>query len=311
MKTSAEQIWISLTNSAGFRQFAKRGPGANLFQSQAYQSLQLKGLYALSRVQTLREPSIFAGVKTCCLFIGHTKSGNSMIGSLLDAHPNAVVSDEADILRFIPAGFRREQIFYLLYRASRREALKGRVTARRLGGYSWQVPNQWQGKSSSIQVIGDSTSGTTTRRLAQSPDLLPRFAAVLGEANLRFVHMVRNPFDPLSIMMVRGKRSFENAFSHFAAGCDYLQNLSRRIGEENIFRIHYEPFIAQPKPIFDGLLSFLDLSSSEAYLQACTQVLHNTPQQARQMVQWKPEWIAMVTHLIDQVQFLEGYSFNN
>ncbi len=279
-------------------------------QSKAVQALHLGGLNALSRYQSKVNLALFENIHTFCLFIGHTKSGNSMIGSLLDAHPNAILADEVDTLRFFPAGFQREQIFYLLLRASRRETLKGKVTARRLGGYSWHIPGQWQGRADNLQVIGDSTSGTTTRRLAHSPELFQQVEKAMGKVKVKFIHLIRNPFDPMSVMMVRGKRSFENAFTHYAKSCDILQGIYQRVGAENIYPIRYETFVSQPRTQLESLLSSLGLSAPEDYLQACAGILHSTPEQARQMVEWKPEWIEAVTRKIDQVDFLTGYTFS-
>jgi hypothetical protein len=54
------------------------------------------------------------------MFVGHNKSGTSMVGSLLDAHPEVILSDEADALDYVRAGFSREQIFHILLGQSRR-----------------------------------------------------------------------------------------------------------------------------------------------------------------------------------------------
>lgn len=311
MEQYSQNLWLSITDSAKFRRFLKQGIGSRLMHNQAVQYLHLSGLNLLSGYQSKRNASLFQNIQTCCLFIGHTKSGNSMIGSLLDAHSHVILADEADTLRFLPAGFHRNQIFYLLLRASRRETQKGRVTARRLGGYSWQVPGQWQGKAAEIQVIGDSTSGTTTRRLGSYPGLYPQLQEILGNIKIKFIHMIRNPYDPISVMMVRGKRSFENAFTHYATSCEYLEGIYQNIGVENILPIRYESFIAQPETQLAALLEFLGVKGSDDYLHACSGIIKSPPQQPRQMLHWEPDWIETVQRKIEQVEFLEGYSFTS
>ena len=42
----------------------------------------------------IRERELLAGVQTYVLFIGHARSGHSVIGALLDAHRQIVISDE-------------------------------------------------------------------------------------------------------------------------------------------------------------------------------------------------------------------------
>ena len=78
----------------------------------------------MSRYRNLRNPERFAATDVLCVFIGHVKSGGSLLGAMLDAHPDALVSDEVGVLKYLEAGFSREQIFHLIEKGSRREAVK-------------------------------------------------------------------------------------------------------------------------------------------------------------------------------------------
>src|SRR4029453_2453243 len=86
------------------------------------------GPHTLASSAVRRSPDRFAQVRTFCFFVGHNKSGTSLLGGLLDAHRHIVLADEVDALRYVEAVFAREQIFHLLERGSRSEARKGRVT---------------------------------------------------------------------------------------------------------------------------------------------------------------------------------------
>ncbi len=306
---SLERWWLSLIGSDAFRRLSKHGVAAPLFRSAAYQRLYLTYQWWLTQYQCLRAPTLFQDVETYCLFIGHTKSGNSMIGSLLDAHPQIILADEVHALQFVEAGFSREQIFHILLRASRREAIKGRVTARRLQAYSWQVPGQWQGRYRDLRVLGDSTSGSVTRTLAAQPALLEKLAGTMGNVKLRFLHLIRNPYDPLSVMMVRGKRTFENALEHYTASCEMLVTLYQKIGAENIFPIRYEDFLQNPQTRLQEICQFLGLQAPPDYLQACAAILH-PPERTRQLIAWDAAQIAAVAGIIARFDFLQGYSFD-
>jgi len=310
MKGAFERLWVSFLNSSQFRRYAKRGPGAVIFRSGAYGALNLTRLELLTRYQSFKSPTLFRDVNTYCVFIGHMKSGGSMLGSLLDAHPNAILADEVDALRYVQSGLRRDQIFHLLLKTSRREFMKGRVTARRLTPYSWLVPGQWQGRYDALRVIGDSTTGASTQRLAHEPALLGQLDKVMEGVEVKFIHVIRNPFDPISVMMVRGNRPFKNAFEHYFSSCEMLGDLRRRIPPEHLASIRYEDFISSPEKRLTEICSFLGLSADQDYLRACSSILHKSPEQSRQMVEWEPDWIAAVTARIGSFDFLEGYSFN-
>jgi hypothetical protein len=309
MNQRIERLWVDLTSSEQFRRFAKGGAGAGLFRSEAYRRLNLARRYALSAYRARMSPGLFQPVQTFCLFVGHNKSGASLTSALLDAHPDAICADEEDSLQYVPAGFRREQIFHLLLWGSRREALKGRVTARRLTPYSYQVPGQWQGRHRTLRVIGESTTGTTTRRIAGDPGLLDRLQAVMGSVEVKLIQVIRNPYDPISVMMVRGRRSFENSIEHYFASCDTLLDLRRRLAPERLHAVRYEEFVRDPETVLAGLCRFLGLEPEAGYLRACAGILHEAPATHRQLVPWDTPRIEAVARRIAGYDFLHGYSF--
>lgn len=311
MKTSLGNLWGTLLNSEQIHRFIKTGPGSVLFRSQPLQKFNMARLHLYSNYQGRKNQEAFSPVHTLCLFIGHTKSGNSMLGSFIDAHPNAILADEADILHYVLADFKREQLFQILLRASKREFHKGRVTARRMDPYSWQVPDQWQGRFSSLNLIGDSTSGTTTRRLAETPGLFNQLSQTMGKVNVKFIHTVRNPFDPISIMMVRGKKTFAEAFDHYELGCNRLATLYQRIEPENILSIRYEAFIDKPRAQLARLCNYLGLEASPDYIEACCKILRSELDKPRTLVNWQADWIDQVHLKITQVDFLKDYTFEN
>lgn len=311
MKISIGHLWGSFMNSNRFHQFIKTGPGADVFHSRPIQRIHHSRLRLYSTYKSKRNPDLLKKINTFCLFIGHTKSGNSMLGSLIDAHPNAILADEVDALHYLLAGFKRDQLFYILLRASQKEFHKGRITARRMDPYSWKVNGQWQGKFSTLKIIGDSTSGTTTRRLADTPGLLDHLFSSMHNLRVKFIHTVRNPFDPISIMMVRGKKSFNDAFHHYELGCIRLNKLYQQIGSEHILPVQYEEFITNPRENLNQLTNFLELDAQPEYKDACVNILRSSPDKARKLVEWQPQWIDQVNKRIDQENFLKGYSFND
>ncbi|MEM2125336.1 MAG: sulfotransferase [Candidatus Methanosuratincola sp.] len=309
MYETIERMWISFTNSEEFRSFSKRGFGSVLFRSPAYRRLLLGKNYLTSYYTTLRYPALFSEVENFCIFIGHNKSGTSMIGSLLDAHPNIILADEVGALEHISAGFSRDQIFHILLRMSRKEFLKGKVTARRLTPYSYLVPGQWQGRCTTLKVIGDGTASSSTRRFAQEPDLLQRLQDRMAPVGVKFIQMIRNPYDVISVMMVRGKRSFENALGQYFANCVTLTDLRKKLDDSSLFAMRYEHFIEEPEQKLRGLCRYLRVECPDDYLNACLSILHPSPHQNRDMVKWQASWIDAVQDKIEQYDFLQGYSF--
>jgi len=102
-----------------------------------------------------RERTLLAGVQTYCLFLGHARSGHSVIGALLDAHRQIAISDEFDALRYLDAGFSRGQLLYGSIEIARRQAANLRRKQGRGGKtYSYHVPDGWQVFGAALPAIG-------------------------------------------------------------------------------------------------------------------------------------------------------------
>jgi hypothetical protein len=300
--------WRARLDSDGFRRFAKHGAGRAVFSSPAYQRANLERHRVMARQATRTDPALFGEVQAFCLTIGHTKCGASLLGGLLDAHERIVCSDEHDALRYVAAGFGREQLFHVLERGARAEARKGRVTARRLEPYSFAVPGQWQGRTTRPLVVGDTTTGRTTRRLAADDRLLGRTLEVLDGVALRLVHVVRNPFDPLSVMRVRGERSVEDAVTHFFAGCAQVQRIRGRLDPDQVLTVRHEDVVADPHGALRRLCVHLGVSADPRWLEASAAVVGPRPAPRHTLVRWDPVDVAAIEARIAEVDFLEGYT---
>jgi hypothetical protein len=305
----AMSTWHAVTDSDAVRWIVKRSPGRHVVRSAAYRRLSTERHRIQSSYVARRDPELFADVRAFCCFIGHNKCGSSMLGGLLDAHPRIVMSDEIDALHYVDAGFRREQLFALLQRGATAEARNGRVTARRLQPYSYAVPGQWQGRAQRPLVVGDTTTGTTTRRLGTDRALLDHLHRAMGDVEVKFVQVIRNPFDPISVMMVRGHRSFRNAIDNYFTACDALVDLRRRVDGHALFPAGYEDFVRSPQRTLAALCEFLGVETDHAYLSACAGIIRPTPDRSRSMVEWTSRWIDEVERRSASYDFLRGYSY--
>lgn len=266
--------------------------------------------FALSAVGAARQRDALAGVRTACLFIGHARSGHSIVGALLDAHPQIVISDELDALRYIDAGFSARQVLSLSMSVSRRQARNERRKAGLAGTvYSYHVPGQWQGRYRNLRVVGDSQAGWSVQRLDRDPSLLERARRRFGAVDLRFIHVARNPFDNIATMMLRGGRTFESAFERYFANCEAIVRLGGRIGDEHLLRLRHEDVILSPRESLGRACAFLGVDAPEEYLEACAGILYPAPSRSREKVAWTEEQRGRVEARIAEFDFLAGYAF--
>ena len=83
-------------------------------------------LFLKSFINSLKYNDSFKNINTFCLFLGYSRSGHSLVGSLLDAHPNVIIGHEVDVLYLSQKGYSRDQILSIILENSKIFAKVGR-----------------------------------------------------------------------------------------------------------------------------------------------------------------------------------------
>ena len=100
----------------------------------------------------------FSDVQTLLLFIGYPRSGSTLLGSILDAHPNIVMANEYNLLsqwkNYTRAQKRdKNYVFGQLWSNSVREARDLQRAPKSSYFFSYHIPGTWQGRyEDSIKV---------------------------------------------------------------------------------------------------------------------------------------------------------------
>ena len=89
-------------------------------------------------------------IKTLALFIGYARSGHTLIGSLLDAHPHIVIANELNVferwMEWTDKEKTRENVINKMYENSYQQSRVGFRSPNKTKGRTYAVPNQWQGR---------------------------------------------------------------------------------------------------------------------------------------------------------------------
>ena len=259
---------------------------------------------------------VFDDVATFCMFIGYPRSGHSLIGSLLDAHPRIVIAHELDALRRVEEGVTREELYEELLENSRRAAGAGREQT----GYSYAVPGQWQGRFDAIEVIGDKKGGRSTMRLRERPELLGRLERVVG-VPLKLVHVVRNPYDNIASIATRPNTEMPpeartqvgvpEATRRYFDLWETVSGVLAEVGPDDVFSLRHEDFMADPAPLLGELCGFLGQAASADYLADCREIVFSEGRRTREDVEWTPEAIEAVASRSRGHPLLRDYSFDS
>jgi hypothetical protein len=308
MSRRLERVWVGLLDSSQWRRLSAGALGRRVLGGSTFRSLEVRRRRLLARLAARRQPDLAQDVETICLFIGHVKSGGSLLGAMIDAHPDALIADEVDALDHLAAGFSRAELLAVMAKGSRREAMKGRVTARRLQPYSLAIDDQWQGRHRRARVIGESRAGPTTRKLGADPRRLDELVAFAAPARLRFIHVIRNPLDPVGAMVVRGGRTVDDAIADYSAQAERAERIASILDDEQVMAVHYETLIDHPAQTLTSVLRFLDLEPEPGLVGACVGLIDPTRRPERHLVEWTPSQLDEVRALAERHPFLERYA---
>jgi Sulfotransferase family len=259
-------------------------------------------LFVSSAVRGTRHRADFEEVRRFLLFVGHPRSGHSLVGSLLDAHPDMVVSHELDVLKYVAAGYGRAQLFTLVLEHAKANAAAGRKS----WGYSYAVPGQWQGRYEQLAVIGDKRGRATTARLATRPELFDRLAATVN-VPVSVLQVVRDPYDNIATMWRRGHKSLDRQVDTYFALCATVESVARHVGPGSFHRLRLEDLIADPQARLADVCGFLGVRPEPAYLEACASIVLDAPRRTRDDAPWTPELSSEVERRAQEYAWLVPY----
>jgi hypothetical protein len=263
------------------------------------------GLRERAREGALAHKAVLDQVQTLCLFIGYQRSGHSLVGSLLDAHPQMAIAHELDALLYLKLGFRPREILHLMLEVSR---FHGEI-GRRWGNYDYDVPGQWQGRHTQLHVIGDKKGGATTMHIARNPLLLKQVMTRFGKRK-RFVHVLRNPFDNIAAMVQRGQ-PLDSAIKGYFQLLRANRRIIEYVGADAVMTLHHEDLVADPRAELARLCEYLGVTAAPDYLDACASIVFPTPNRSRRKISWPSDIIKLIERRIAAKPMIERYRFGD
>ena len=164
--------------------------------------------------------NVISGVKKFLFFVGYPRSGHSIIGSILDAHPNVVIAHEYNLFEKLPLVIARnstrgqtnftaeaaKELFNQLYQNSYENVFLNGTRSENKKGYNLTLNGTWQGSyKDQVLVIGDKYGGGSANLYAQNSTEFKRIYNILLEMiqiPVVIIHCVRNPFDIISTRLL-------------------------------------------------------------------------------------------------------------
>jgi len=236
-------------------------------------------------------------------FVGYSRSGHSLVGSLLDAHPHVTIAHEMHALKQLRQG----HAFAEVVTAIKTNAMLFDYLGREYTGYDYHVPGQSQGHYTQLLVAGDKKGNGTLRELRRHPHLLGELDRLLP-VPFSFVHVIRNPYDNIATRARRTGASLEQAAQGYFANAELMEKLKARY-PDSVLDIYLDDLIAAPAPELERLLHALGCEEvGEDYLAACAAIVFKKPSRTARSVSWEPALVERINARLRRHAFLNRFA---
>jgi hypothetical protein len=261
-------------------------------------------------------------VESFVFFVGYSRSGHSIVASLLDAHPNVIIAHEYNLFRKWKSSMYQNRSFLYneLYQNSYHNAEKGwRSSMKNQKGYTLAVEDSWQGAFENLLVIGEKSGAVTSQIYDNDPwsfveDLEELRHTV--QVPIKVIHVIRNPYDIISTRLLYMDGKTHKSKVHATVDMKYIspRNLSSQVNRTiylvqnvqellqncslNSLEIHTADLVLDPKHVMNNLCMFLGVECSQEYLKKCSNKIFARQSQTRYLVEWPEELIEKVYQMI-------------
>ena len=235
-------------------------------------------------------------VEKFVFFIGYPRSGHSIIGSFMDAHPHMVIAhefmlfkklrnlNEVQELDQIELLQSKSYLFDSLYNSSIEAAMSGwRSKDRNVKNYTLSVDSPWLGMYDRyISVIGDKSGGKTAKMYLQEPEQFTAHYQQLKktlEIPIKVIHCIRNPYDMVSTNALyltgymRNDETFVSNFKLWMSKLKYSEFIKAQFNHENILNKSIDLFKNQTIAV----MKIADLVGAQNVLNIHNSDLVNDP----------------------------------
>ena len=270
------------------------------------------------------------GLRTMVLFAGWPRSGHSLVGALLGAHPEARIAHELDAVGLFAKGMPARRLPPLMAWSAEGFAAAGHWW----NGYRYAVEDAPAPRPP--VAVGDKKGDWASRWCAADPGLPARLAAATP-LRLRWILVTRHPLDNVATMSLREGRLYDRlridpppeGFSAALAAAqaegriaraasdamidDYralaaaTAGIAAQVDPEDWLHLAYEDLVRDPPAGLGRLAAFAGLPADPAWTAAAAGLLRGGGR-SRERVEWRPEQRALLDATCRAHGFLRRYA---
>jgi hypothetical protein len=213
--------------------------------------------------------------KILLLFIGSPRTGSTLLGQILNYHPECLVANEARfITKVVVQGLPFEKALKNVEETALKQFEKGLEKDSKYGKTIDRYQSKWlpfgdlskgpEFKKKEIKVVGDKKAGGATQAFIDKPDEMLKFLTAHPKASL--LQTIRNPVDAaVSYMKSHEVKPFEKACEEIIMKTHTAYVLGKHVSNP-YFYVYYEDLINDPEREIGKILTWLNINCSNSWL---------------------------------------------
>lgn len=239
--------------------------------------------------------------KTFSLIIGNSRSGSTILGSIVDAHPNAIVANETMASQAFWKEMSKGEILDEIIANSSANYRSGRQSE----DYQYQIGASPESKSS-VCVYGDKIWNPATLLLHGDYDLISRLESQLA-ARVVLIASIRNPFDAIATMHRRSQAPIKDRIRWFFMHCEALAAIEEKTAQSDFLISYHEQLIDCPNEEISRICRALMLPVNDQHLANVKRLLYRRPSKSGAALDWKLAEVEEVLERMQRFPFLTVY----
>ncbi|EDV19528.1 uncharacterized protein TRIADDRAFT_61995 [Trichoplax adhaerens] len=288
----------------------------------------------------LPSPSDYNQLKSFVLFCGFPRSGQSLVGAIMDAHPHMTIAHDFNILggwsKNLSWRNDKKDLYRALYERSRdRNGNRKKLAGNRRNFF---VPKLYQGTFQDyIQIIGDMSGQRLTQayvkdfnKAKRNVDSIRHFIGM----PIKFIMVLRNPFDTIATQVLRtlkakARKKASKMQDTNLSEADQVNLtkvlLNKRIraylkaveANKKIYRmyknqtliLYLNEIVNSPDTEITKICNFLGIQCSKKYISLCSDIVNEQQSITRKQIQWTEHQKDMILNKISKTKWLRKFKF--
>jgi hypothetical protein len=243
----------------------------------------------------------FKSLKSFLLIIGNARSGSTILGSVINSHPQAIIANETKSSGVFWNKIPKDEILADI----KSNVSKQNCSVDLKSGYK-PIPKVNTPDRVQLLIMGDKIWNPATLILHGKNELKQQLSNTLG-LPIYLLHAIRNPFDVIATMHLRSGASIADRTEWYFMHCEAVKVIKSRCTPSEFLHVYHEDLITNPDSEIRSICCFLNLPVNLNHLEVVKQSLYRIPNESRYSVQWsKDEWHTILKRM-ENFKFLHKY----